>query len=184
MSKREAIILIVIAVLAVLMIGGDVFSPLGYDHQEFDYATGKIRTRHRTLGFTHSTSYKHTWIEPYAPTAQSPYWGLMIYTNSPGAPRINTKTAQLYALIHMMGAMLDDCSADEPTRKLVADYIFDHLNQTRIDPSLHYDVVDNFLCFTDNFPYPDDLYGTVTYEQIFQTINQCTTPTEPSTISP
>ncbi|MBL4697303.1 MAG: hypothetical protein JKX70_00570 [Phycisphaerales bacterium] len=183
MSKREAIILTIIAALAVI-ISVDYFPPFGYDRKEFDYATGKVRILHRTWGFSFSTTYEDFWIEPYAPIAQSPDWRLMRYVNSPDAPSINTKSGQLYSLIQTMGTMLENYSADEPTHKLVADYIFDRLNQTQTDPSAHFNVVDNFLYFTDIFPYPDDLYGTVTYDQILQTISQCTTPTEPSTIPP
>lgn len=175
MSKREALVISFISILAVI-ISINFFSPLGFDNQEFDYTSGKIRIRHRVLGFTYSIRYEQTWIEQYALSDRPSQWTLMGYRNAPNAPSIHTKSASLYSQIRSFGTALDLYYADEPTRRLVADFIFRQLDRSRLDPSTHYDVVDTFRCFGDVFPNSDDLDTPVTYDQILQVINNCSNP--------
>jgi hypothetical protein len=179
MSKREACIITIILAFAVI-VGVGSLSPLGYDRKEFDYATGKIRVLHRTWGFLYNTTYEPHWLEAYAPTDQPSDWHLLRYTNR-SAPRINTKGGGLLARIRSIDQALEITNADEPTRQLVADFIFKQLrlNESKDNDSVDADSI--FGCLDDSWPYDIYEYKPIPIETVQDLLDSCTTP---STIPP
>ena len=187
MFPKEKYILRIALVVLLPATAIGLFFVFDYGIQEIDYASGHIRTKHYILNHWYRTTDEDgVWIESHIDRNQYPQnWHLLWYTDTPFAPQINSKGGKIIFQIHQLNRFLTRAQANQESKKLVAQFIIDQLNQpgkNEIDIFVRADR--SFDCFFDTLPFPEGPTDELTTEEVRETIRQCSAPVAPPTISP
>lgn len=184
LSKKQSQLRLTLAVtLSAIVVG--LFFVLSYDIQKIDYATGRIKTKHFLFGAQYRTTYSELWITSLINNQYPENWHLIGYTNGIFVPQINTTGGKISYQIRTLGDYLEIAQANQESRVLVAQFIVAQLNLPGKDDRDIFVIADrSFDCFLDELPFPEDPTDELTTEEVRETIRLCTTPAEPSIISP
>tara|TARA_R110002111_G_scaffold220689_2_gene283115 strand:+ start:71 stop:613 length:543 start_codon:yes stop_codon:yes gene_type:complete len=150
---------------------------LSYQIKHLDYRTGRVRTSHMIADYRWKITLYDTWITPFTPQDQLPDWHLIGYQNQKiQQTMINSKALRLNNDIYRFNAYLYQINADQPTKKLVANFIMNQINQPDDDRNAFVNTVNAFDCFFKSMPWPESDEGSITQDQILQLIDNCSNP--------
>lgn len=166
-------------------IGIGMFFMLDYGIQEIDYATGRIQTKHYIFNQHYRTTFSETWITAHVDHESPENWHRMWYTDALIVPQINSTGGKIAFQIRLFDTYLTKAQANQDSRKLVAMFIFDQLNQSGKDDREIFVIADrSFNCFFDELPFPEDPSDELTTEEVREIIRLCTNLNASPTISP